>query len=410
MRRAEIHTRIHLYLAMLIAFFLPVSRFVPLFIGLMMLNWLVEGDFGSKFKTFTRNKFALLFSGFYFLHLIGLAYTENMDSGMFDVQVKLSLLVFPLLLSSRPFDQTSVNRIFFALITGGVLTSLIMLSRATYIYSSTGENNFFYEPFSAFLIHPGYLSMYLNIAIVFILINVLRNVSLQRFLPDWLCIVLIIFFSFIIVLLSSKLGLITLILIFFVFMAYTVISRKKYVLGIAGLLLLLLSLAGIMKFVPGTADRVNNAIKALTTPAENSNDAESTAVRMNIWKAANSVIAENFLIGTGTGDPKDELIKEYERRGMIAAAEHKLNAHNEFYQVFVSLGLIGFIVFCLHLFLPLIRSFRTGYLLYGVFLLILILNFLTESMLEAQAGVIFFAFFNSVLCFTNPKTKEKFKS
>lgn len=405
MKRQQFHSNLHIILLLLIAFFLPIARFVPLFIGLLLLNWIVEGDFKQKFDSIRKSGFAWIFILFYSLHVIGLAYTDNMDSGLFDIQVKLSLLVFPLILCGRPLAVADRYKIFYALIAGGICSSVILLVRAIWIYQATGENNFFYEAFSAVLIHPGYLSMYLNFAIAWILMNLLRpkgNIPYFSFIP---ALAVILFFSFIIVLLSSKLGLITMALIYFGSLTYYVFSRQRYLIGIAGIFLIALTGFCVMKFMPDTAARVNNAIAAITAPSTDSKDAESTAVRMLIWKAANEVISKNVITGVGTGDAKDALMKEYEVRDMEGALEHKLNAHNEFYQVFVALGLIGFLLLCFHLFYPIIYYSKRGNRIYLVFLVIIILNFLIESMLEAQAGVIFFAFFNSLLCFQ--KTTDK---
>ena len=46
----KIHTKAHYVLAILIAFSLPFGRLTPIFISLMLLNWLIEGDFKNKFK------------------------------------------------------------------------------------------------------------------------------------------------------------------------------------------------------------------------------------------------------------------------------------------------------------------------------------------------------------------------
>ena len=49
-----------------------------------------------------------------------------------------------------------------------------MLIRASFIYFTTGENDFVYESLSSYLIHPSYFSMYLNVAIVWLIMNVQR--------------------------------------------------------------------------------------------------------------------------------------------------------------------------------------------------------------------------------------------
>lgn len=407
MKKQQFHTKAHFYLSMLVAFLLPFAHFVPIVIILMILNWLIEGDFRNKFHRIMSAKFAVLFGLFYIIHLFGLLYTENMHAGTFDVQVKLSLLIFPIIYGSRPLKQEELRSVFFSLLWGGFLCSLLLIVTATITYLRTGENNFFYESFTNHLIHPSYLAMYLNVIICWILIQLQKGTQIFGKASLTFSLLLVLFFSVVMVLLSSKLGLLTLAFIYFSTFIYY--SRKKYALGILGIVASLLVGWGVIRFVPAVTDRIKTATHAITATSTNNADAESTAVRMLIWKAANEVISEHFIFGTGPGDAKDELMKEYEKRGMTGALEHRLNAHNEFYQVFVALGLIGFTVFCMQLFLPLVTSVKEKNNLYAFFLVITILNFLTEAMLEAEAGVIFYAFFNSVLCFSiYSKTQTQF--
>ena len=376
---------------------------LPVFIVLFLLNWIIEGDFKNKFQKIFQNKLSLLFIAFFLMHLIGLSYTENMDAGLFDLQVKLSLLVFPFILASRPVSKTQIRDLFWAFIIGCVLCSFIMLSRAIYTYMAFSENIFFYQAFS-FIIHPSYLSMYFNLCIAWLLISRLKKSATSNGFASILWFIVVLFFSFIIVLLSSKMGLITMILLYIGFILYYILSRKKYLFGLIGLLLFIGSVFSIVRFVPEIRGRVNNVFVAMSSNSTNQAEAESTAVRMLIWSASNQIISERLLLGVGTGDSKDVLMTEYEKRGMTGAFEHKLNAHNEYYQVFISVGLIGFVLLILSLLLPLYKAFTSKNAIYILFLLIIILNFIPESMFETQAGVVFYAFFNSLLCFDNNKS------
>jgi len=388
--KKEIHSKIHFYLAIVVAFTLPLGQLTALFIGLMLLNWLVEGDFKNKFESVRKSRFSWLFISFYLLHLLGMLYTHNTDAGLFSLQVKLSLLFFPFILVSRPLD---VEKATMSFIVGCIVSSLIMLSIATYSYFVRHENNFFYEGFSV-LVHPGYLSMYLNVAIAMLLIS---NSKLNNI--KWIKFILIAFFCGILILLSSKLNLLVLVLIFFSCLLYYMIINKKYIIGLSGLILITLSIVSVLKFVPQISGRIKNAVSALTSVNSDPSAAESTAVRLLIWKASNDIISESKLIGVGTGDVQDKLTEEYKKRGMTGALENNLNAHNEYYQVFIALGLVGFLLLILNLCLPLWYSYQTKNVIYLAFLLIIIMNFLPESMLEAQAGTMFYGFFNSLLLF-----------
>ncbi len=401
--RKIIHEKLHLLICLCIAFSLPLTGRTPVFITLLLLNWLIEGGLKLKFQRIFENKFALLFIAFYGLHLLGLLYTKNTDAGLFNLQVKLSILIFPLILFSRPLGKEAIQKVFYALIAGCIVSAIIMLIRATYLYISFDENNFYYELFSSFLIHPGYLALYLNFAIAWLLVGLSNNRFLARKNEVNYAILVLFFFSVIEVMLISKLGLISMTLLYLGFLILYVVSRKKYLFGITGLIAMALLAFGAFKLFPKVSERITNVISAVKKDNPDNANAESTAVRLLIWKAANQVISENFWIGTGTGDVQDKLVKEYEKRGMAGAIEHNLNAHNAYYQVFLALGVSGLILLLADLLIPLGFSIRTANSVYTLFLLLIILNSLTESILETQAGVMFYAFFNSILCAEDEK-------
>jgi O-antigen ligase len=404
MNKANIHHKIHYYLAIIIAFSLPLGKLIPVFIILMVLNWLVEGDFKFKFSAIFNNKFALIFISFYLLHIIGLLYTQNKASGLFDLQVKLSLLLFPLILCSKSLSKKETQAVFIAFIIGSIASSLIMLSRSTYLYFAKGENTFFYDSFSV-LLHPGYLSMYLNVAISWLLIQFIQNpdkIILKQYYHLFL-VLTIVLFSMVIIFLSSKSGILTLFLILISFLLYFIIYKKNHKTGSVVIIGLTLCTIFTLCFSPKTLIRLQSLGEIFTKKTLNNNEVmESTAMRMLIWESANAAIKDNFFIGVGTGDSKEALAKQYEKKNITYALVNKLNAHNEFYQVFISLGVIGFLVLSATLLTPLLSAFKTDDFIYVSFLLIIIFNFLSESMLETQAGVLFYAFFNSLLCFSKP--------
>ena len=71
----------------------------------------------------------------------------------------------------------------------------------------------------------------------------------------------------------------------------------------------------------------------------------------------------------------------------------KLNSHNQFLQTTIAIGLPGLIVLLLILGIPLFLFYRQSDFSAVIFVLLIVFNFLFESMLETQAGVIFFSFF-----------------
>jgi O-antigen ligase len=280
----------------------------------------------------------------------------------------------------------------------GILSSLVMFSKAVFVHFTSGENNFFYEAFS-FLIHPSYLSMYFNFLIIWLLLGLLKKGEIRSYMKPGYNLAIILFLSFINVLLSSKMGLLSMAIIFLSFGVYYIILSKKYLIGGIAIVIFITGIVLSSIYIPAIEHRVSFAIAALTKKEISIKSDESSEVRMLIWKAANGIIAEHPIFGVGTGDAKDVLMNEYANKGMTGAIGHKLNAHNEFYQITITLGFIGIIVLLANLLIPFFVSIKFKHIIYVLFILLIMFNFFPESMLETQAGVMFYAFVNSMLCF-----------
>jgi O-antigen ligase len=121
----------------------------------------------------------------------------------------------------------------------------------------------------------------------------------------------------------------------------------------------------------------------------------STSSRLYLWKYSLNVISRNPVFGVGTGDLKEELNAEYSRNNWTYGIEKKYSSHNQYLHTGVILGWIGIILLCLMLFLPFLGAIKLRDWMYAGFLLIIIVNNVTEDVLEVQKGVLFYGFFNS---------------
>ena len=344
MTKAVFHNKLHFYLTLLVALTLPFVKITPVFIVLITVNWAFEGDFKNKLHLFLTNKLALLFVSLYLIHIVVFFYSQNMKAVWFDLQVKLSIFIFPVLIASKPLSSRKKTFVLAAFIAGAFIVSLYMLARATYIYFTLGENEFFYVDFSS-PIHPSYFAMYLAFAIALLTIDLLFSEKHLQKISNTFSVLLISFFSLIIILLSSKSGLFTLLSIFFFNIVYVVFWLKKYWIGILSIVIALVVFVGVVKSNHLVFDRLHEFVDAVVTykQDENRDEAKSTKIRLRVWESAVAVIKDNFWVGVGSGDAKDELMKSYKKRGLDYIYTSNLNAHNEFLQVFVGLGIIGFL-------------------------------------------------------------------
>lgn len=136
----------------------------------------------------------------------------------------------------------------------------------------------------------------------------------------------------------------------------------------------------------------------------------SVVQRLEFWKAAMGIIKENPVIGVGTGDVKDAFEKEYDKINSPLTKEWRLRSHNQFLAITTAFGLAGLLVFLITLAYPLLIQRNFNNYLYLMFFIIAFLSMISEDTLESQAGVTFYAFFNSLLLFLykpEPQPKSK---
>ena len=79
---------------------------------------------------------------------------------------------------------------------------------------------------------------------------------------------------------------------------------------------------------------------------------------------------------------------------------------HQYLSITVGFGIIGLVWFLVSLLYPYLSSKRNRTYLYTVFMVILLLSMLPEDTIETQAGVTWFAFFNSLLIFASEMGEE----
>jgi len=392
---------------MIVAFFIPIwEKLVPPVIALLFLLWLIEGDFKNKFHNIIRSRTGLLFIIFYLLYVAGLIYTNDMGRGLFDLEVKLSLFIFPVLLLSGSVNirKIELNKILKSFVTGCWVVTVFLISRAIFFYLQTHEISKLTYTSLSYHTSPSYLAMYLNFSVMIIFLNFFDEIKSKIF--RFITVILFLFFVGFIVLLSSKSGVLML-LFSMIFMFFYLLLRKKYMAVAIMTFVSMLMIVFVIKYARVTIERIKTAID-VSVNYNNiaSNSEESTSERILIWEASSNVIKRNPVIGVGTGDVKQELITEYKNEGISFAIEKSLNAHSQYFQTGIAIGLLGLLVLILSLFIPLYFAFKNKSWIYVFFLFLFIINLLFESMLERQAGVVFYAFFNALL-FVNLKKTDK---
>lgn len=126
----------------------------------------------------------------------------------------------------------------------------------------------------------------------------------------------------------------------------------------------------------------------------------SVMQRFEFWKAARSIIRENWLTGVGTGDIDQAFQDEYIRSGSLLEKEFRWRSHNQFLAITATFGVIGLAWFLFGLLYPALRLGKFPDFYFLSFFIIIMLSMITEDTLETQAGATTFAFFYSFYLFT----------
>jgi len=111
-----------------------------------------------------------------------------------------------------------------------------------------------------------------------------------------------------------------------------------------------------------------------------------------------NIVKQNPL-GVGTGNWKMALRKEYSSMNELEAAQKPLPSHNAFLQIAVEWGYIGLFLLVGLVILNVYYAFKSKGLFFWLFSVLMPFNFLFESMLELQQGIVLFTFFTLLLGF-----------
>lgn len=393
------------------AFLLLLVFFIPVWINISILTipfLLVTSIFSYSNKNFFQklfsNRFALIIILFWLLHLFGVLYSSNWRYGLLDVQQKFSLLVFPLLFVLYSGSKTiSTSKILNFFLLGSIVSAIVCLANAFYNSISYSESqlvfnpipidipweNYFYYTRLSVVGHPSYISMYYTFSIV-ILFNLLRISNGIKY--RILYVLGILFFSLLIFLLSSRAGLAVCFVTILIGLIGLLKNWKRIIVisSSLGVILIILLFSFYSKIPQLECIKDNILYKHSLRNLDNGKE----DLRFGIWMCIPNIVSNSMLFGHGTGDSHEVLNREYLNQGLTYAAQESFNAHNQYLETLVALGLVGFIILILMLFYPLLFFFnKDDYFIIFSFLIIIIIHFLAESMLLRIRGVLFFSLF-----------------
>lgn len=364
----------------LVLFSLPVS---------LKLNSICQGLFVAynlflriRHKTFFGISFFASALFIFGLQILSFYLSENQDEASKKLILFLSFIMFSFLL---PKAEIRIDKVFRYLLCGTLIVMVYALLMSFYEVVFNGVR-FDYGRGPDLLLkytpHHAYLSLFILVSILVLAFQIGSNrvKSANIILIPFL-------FLFLFVLPSRTALLISFIVIpMFTFYFFKKKYGKKQLVSLY-LILFLIALVGL-SFDFARDKLVYAYYEFLNIPTEEK-PFYGIGTREKIWASSMTLIREAPFFGYGIGDVQDILNREYIRKGYSSLLN--LNAHSQYLQWILQYGFLlalSFVIIIVHIVRRLILIKET--LLLSIWLITL-LFFTTESMLNRQWGVVFFA-------------------
>lgn len=314
---------------------------------------------------------------------LGLINTVNIDYGVGFLSKNMSFFAFPLIFFSLN-KYVNKDLLFKSYLVGLFVTNLYLLYLFVY-YFNFGLR--FYKIVTVDIYHSTYLGMY-SLFAYWVCINFFKKNNKKLYL------FLAVFFLLSAIISSSRIIFILSMLSIIVFFTSIIKTKGK---RIAAFVLLILFGIMALSSIPSYKQKFNQFIE-LDKIGFDKDNYRSLSSRFGKIEASFAVIKKKLWFGTGTGDAKDKLVKEYKKMKFTMGYKNKYNPHNQYLDNLVRNGIIGGMISLLAIyFFPFYISIRRKEKLLLAFIIIIAVVSLTESILDRHKGITFYVFFVSLI-------------
>lgn len=362
-------------------------RLSPIIIILLIVFIVVDhlrGRYKSVLTIEKDYKSLFLYSSLFFFYCISLFFVkqEALDFGV--LERKFSLLLFPVML----FTYGRIRKLKFDFLLDcfqiGVYLALIICTifAVTRYIETKQVFQLIYTRFSLFT-HPSYLSMYVLLVLV---INMEKFKKERVSQSHYLIVHFLLLLAMVVI--QSRAGML-LGVGFFLYQLFVLRNYRVVLVKYIMIALLFFSLSiYFVQYSKYTLNRFEAVAAQFNGKDEN--------IRLKLWKIAAPIIQDNWVLGVNPYLMDDVLKVKYEQQNLKTALKNHYNVHNQYLHLWLCFGIVGLLVFCMMLLNLLIQSFMQRNILVLFFAVIIAVNAMFEVILNLQAGVVFYSFFNAI--------------
>ncbi|MCH8318780.1 MAG: O-antigen ligase family protein [Bacteroidetes bacterium] len=371
------------------------SRFL-MTVGMIVLiaNGVFNPAIKSNFRNFLSNKPMIIISSLFILYLLSGIYSENFSFLLERLRIKLPFLFLPFAFCAMPrFSEKKYHGLFYCFFMLIFLSSL-----ATFIYYlldlKTINDAYKYAKVLPTHINHIRYSLMVCFAIIIGIHLYYKGFYLKYKFEKKLILVGTLFLVMFIHLLSVRSGLVALYLTLIYLIVRYVFYHKKFIAGIALIVLICALPITAYHTLPTFKNKVGYVIYDLNLYLKKDAPSNlSDSDRLRSMKVGLNVGNKNPIIGVGIGDLKDEMDKIYAKDFPFLEQEKWLIPHNQFIVYYAGIGLIGLFIATFIFFYPWVYKKNYKDTLFTSLHLIIFTSFLTEATIEVQIGTTFYILF-----------------
>lgn len=363
----------------------------------------------TSHRSFTFRKEYWLYYILYALYVVSLLWTENMEVGRRDVEYKMLLVAGPLILSYNKWNIKD----FRTLIVGSNVVIFIAFLKAIGIYLNCDDpnNDCLSNDQNALGHHPTYMALYSVMAALmalysFFYYRVIWSNSKFKLYIKIGTLGLFLTSSVYTYMVDSKAGVFGL-FICVVLLVFTWVKSLKnkriFRLSLVGLSLGILLVSYKLYQKPNYKQAVDRVIEynqdneyfRYKYGGTYWRQMESNTARILIWHISKQLMVR-YPFGVGPGDVNDVLKAKYLDQNLQLLHQNGLNPHNQFVQIFLGLGILGFVLFSMIIGYSFLLAYERRFQMLGLLAVFILMNAMFESVLEHQHGVFFIVFFSLI--------------
>lgn len=403
------------------AFGIPFSIKVGnllLIIGLLFSCYILMVKDRTKLERFINFHFVFPIA-FFLVILLSSFLSKDVGAGLKQVEKNILLIIIPFAIVVLQGNRRVNEALLLGSFTLATFVSTIALLIAGIFRVSNGShfNTLFFHEFGSFLdLHPVYIAIGVSISIFFLCDKYLKplNKNSLKSLP------LIFFFYLILILCSSKAVLMIFIIVHVIHLLTILKGRNKYLAVPIVLFFVFLigTTSNTERFKDGLHfditefNPTDNIAEAKVFSSKEKADISDLELRYIMVKIGlyHLWAEEKVFFGYGVGDVQHYTDYHYMIYNLAPGWYEGYNLHNQYLQYLVTFGIMVTLLFCCYLAYSFKIAIQSGNSIYLLFLLLMVMVFLAESILSRNKGIVIFYFFNTLFLISNLNENRNFRN